>query len=131
MARRRKTKRRRKAKSNKIAKEDITGKKLDDAVVLLKNIYWNGFEERRGTSYRISRSRLRDFAELQRLETGTMKKLMDRARKDDFILYPLDKSDYASANDWIFERLENLKKLPLADEAVIGRAGERSDAVSV
>jgi hypothetical protein len=74
---------------------------------------------------------LRDFAELKCLEAGTMKNLMERARKDDFILYPLDKSDYARAGDWIFDRLENLKKLPLADESAIRRAEERSEAVTV
>src|SRR5262249_26922990 len=91
-----------------------TPDKNDVLAVLLGNIYWNGFDHR-GTSYRIVRSKLRDLAGVQRLEAGTMKKLIERVRADGFILYPVDKSDYARASQWIFDRLENHTSLPLAD----------------
>jgi hypothetical protein len=106
-----------------------TPDKIDVLAVLLRNIYWNGFEHR-GTNYRIARSKLRDLAGVQRLEAGTMKKLIERVREDGFILYPVDKSNYASASQWIFDKLENHTKLPLADTAAIQNAEERSERVS-
>jgi len=96
--------------------------------VLLRNIYWNGFDHR-GTGYRVARSKLRDLAGVQRLEAGTMKKLIERVREDGFILYPLDKSDYARASQWIFDRLENHTRVPLADAAAIRYAEQRSEHV--
>jgi hypothetical protein len=103
--------------------------KIDLLAILLRNIYWNGFDHR-GTSYRIARSILRDLAGAQRLEAGTMKKLIERVRVDGFILYPVDKSDYARASLWVFDRLENHAKLPLADATAIRNAEARSENVA-
>src|SRR6478672_1852762 len=80
--------------------------KIDVLAAVLKNVYWNGFEQR-GTSYRIARSRLRDIVRVQRLEAVTMKKLIERVREDGFILYPVDKSNYARASQWIFASSRN------------------------
>jgi len=66
---------------------------------------------------------------MHRIEAGTMKKLMERLREDDFILYPLDKSDYAHASFWIFDKLENHVRQPLADTTAIRNAEERSERV--
>jgi hypothetical protein len=115
------------AKKNTGAK--ATPNKLDVLTVLLQNIYWNGFKDHRGVSYRIRRSRLRGLADVQRLEAGTMNRLVKRVRADGFILYPMDKSDYARAKEWIFDRLDNLAKRPLADDAAISNAEERSEHV--
>jgi hypothetical protein len=105
-----------------------TPNKIDVVAAVLENVYWNGFEHR-GTNYRIARSKLRDLASVQRLEAGTMKKLIERVREDGFILYPVDKSNYASARQWIFDKLENHTKLPLADATAIRNAEERSENV--
>jgi hypothetical protein len=67
---------------------------------------------------------------VQRLEAGTMKKLIERVRDDGFILYPLDKGDYARADQWISTSLENHTRLPLADAAAIRNAEQRSESVS-
>jgi hypothetical protein len=91
-------------------------------------VYWNGFDHR-GTSFRITRSRLRNLAELQRLEAGTMKKIVERVRQDGFILYPIDKSDYARARQWGFDKLEKHTNLPLADDDAIHSAEQRSEDV--
>jgi hypothetical protein len=105
-----------------------TPDKIEVVATHLKNIYYNGFD-RRGTAYRIARSNLRDFAEVQRIEAGTMKKLIDRVRRDGFTLYPIDKSDYGQANQWMFDDLANYKKLPLADDAAVSNAEQRSKTV--
>jgi hypothetical protein len=42
--------------------------KLELLTTLLENIYWNGFEARRGVSFRIARSKLRRLAAVGRLE---------------------------------------------------------------
>jgi len=86
---------RRRTKSSAGAK--ATSDKIDLLAVLLRNIYWNGFEHK-GTGYRIARSKLRDLGGVQRFEASTMKKLIERVREDGFILYPVDKSDYARAS---------------------------------
>ena len=59
-----------------------------------------------------------------------MKKLVERVREDGFILFPLDKGDYACASEWIFDKLENLTRLPLAEDIAISNAEMRSENVS-
>jgi hypothetical protein len=71
-----------------------------------------GFEARRGVSFRIARSKLRRLAAVGRLESGTVEKLVERVRKEGFVLFPLDSSDYARAKEWIFDKYETLSKLP-------------------
>jgi hypothetical protein len=105
-----------------------TPDKIEVVATHLKNIYYNGFD-RRGTAYRIARSKLRDLADVQRIEASTMKRLIDWVRRDGFILYPVDKGDYADANQWIFDELANHRKLPLADETALRTAEQRSEAV--
>jgi len=99
--------------------------KIEVLAVLLENIYWNGFEHR-GTSYRIQRSKMRDFAQARRLEAGTMKKVIEGVRGAGFLLHPVDTGDYARADLWAFDTVENQTKLPLVDAAVIRHAEERS-----
>jgi hypothetical protein len=105
----------------KSAAAEATPDKIDVLAVLLGNVYWNGFD-RRGTSYRIARSKLRGLAGVRRLEAGTMRKLIERVREDGLILYPVNKSDYARASQWVFDKLENHTRLPLADAAVTSMA---------
>jgi hypothetical protein len=112
----------------KDAAQKVAPNKIDLINVLLKNIYWNGFE-RRGTSFRIARSRLRDLADVQRLEAGTMRKIVERVRREGFILYPIDKSDYALARLWGFDKLENHTNLPLVEDDAIRNAERRTEDV--
>jgi hypothetical protein len=111
----------------------LTPYKVQLLATLLQNIYWNGFKERRGTSYRIDRSRLKNLAEVERFEVGTLKKLVERLKADGFVLYPLDQSCDFSANEWIFDKHDKLhdklRKLPLADDAAIRNADDRTDDV--
>jgi hypothetical protein len=102
--------------------------KVQLLATLLENIYWNGFRERRGTSYRINRSRLRDLADVQRFEIGTLEKLVARLKADGFILYPLDNNDFG-ATEWVFDKRDTLRALPLADDAAIRNADDRADDV--
>jgi hypothetical protein len=88
-------------RTKKIIRPKGTPYKVQLLATLLQNIYWNGFEERRGTRYRINRSRLKDLAQVQRFEVGTLKKLAELLKADGFMLYPLDKGDF-SANEWFF-----------------------------
>jgi hypothetical protein len=50
--------------------------------------------------------------QLDALNSGTMEKLVERVRKEGFVLFPLDSSDYARAKEWIFDKYETLSKLP-------------------
>jgi DNA-binding MarR family transcriptional regulator len=120
---------RRKARAvGKTATAKVTPYQVQVLAALLENIYWNGFEHR-GTAYRIARSRLRDLTDVERLEPGTMKKLIERVKEDGFVLYTVDKGDYARAREWILDKREKLKKLPLADDTAIKNADERSEDV--
>jgi hypothetical protein len=102
--------------------------KVQFLATLLQNIYWNGFKDRRGTSYRINRSRLKDLAEVRRFEVGTLRRLVDRLKADGFILCPLDKTDLG-ANEWVFDKRDKLRALPLADDVAIRNAEDRADDV--
>jgi hypothetical protein len=56
---------------------------------------------------------------MQRIEAGTMKKLMERLREDDFLFYILSiKAITRTPVFWIFDKLENYVRLPLADAAL-------------
>jgi hypothetical protein len=56
---------------------------------------------------------------MQRIEAGTMKKLMERLREDDFLFYILSiKAITRTPVFWIFDKLENHVRLPLADAAL-------------
>jgi hypothetical protein len=112
----------------KTIRAESTPYKVQLLATLLQNIYWNGFEERRGTSYRINRSRLTDLAEVQRFEVGTLKKLVERLKADGFIFYPLDKGNF-TASEWFFEKLDKLRELPQADDKAIRKAEDRSDVI--
>jgi hypothetical protein len=59
-----------------------------------------------------------------------MRKIVDRVRQDGFLLYPIDKSDYARAGQWAFDGLQRHLNLPVADELAIDRAEKRSENVS-
>ena len=118
----------------RVARGDVDAKikpdKLGLLTTLLENIYWNGFEARRGMSFRIARSKLRRLAAVGRLESGTMEKLVGRVRKEGFVLFPLDSSDYACAKEWIFDKYETLSKLQPADDAVLKKAQKRGADLS-
>jgi hypothetical protein len=95
---------------------------------LLQNIYWNGFRDRRGAGFRIQRAILRSLFESDRLKTSTIEKLVEHLKPQGFFLYPFDRSNPAAAREWIFEKLNRVSQLPLADEVAINRAQQRAKA---
>lgn len=113
--------RRKKLKSNKSARARVVPDKVEHVVTSLENIYWNGFI-RRATSYRIARSKLRELAGVPRLKIEIVKSIVDQARMNGFILYPLDSSNEAKAQDWIFDAIERFAKYPLVDHYAVQRA---------
>lgn len=121
--RRRRSRKRRKQKVAE--KSRASPDKIEVLAVLLSNVYWNGFEGRRGTSFKVARSELRALVGTHRLETGPMKRLVDRLRKEGFVFFPVDGSDYGSAQEWIFQPVKSFKDYPLADEQVFLRAESR------
>jgi hypothetical protein len=124
MRRSMRTKRKRVTRTKK--KSERTTYNLEKCEALLENIYWNGFEGRRGP-FRVDRASLRELFGVEKFQRGALQKLAQLARKAGFILFPLDQIEQAKAREWIFDNLKRISGLPVADETAISRAQNRAD----
>src|SRR5262249_55235948 len=70
----------------------------------------------------VFRWQLKELAGVSRLGSGIIEQIVDSVRKRGFVLYPLDASDTAKAQEWIFERVGKLKKYQAVNHYAFQRA---------
>jgi hypothetical protein len=93
--------------------------KVNSAGILIQNIYWNGFGERR--SFKISRKMVRHLLQAETLSATTVAALVKNLRQYGFLMSPLG----GTAKEWIVQRIDPTE-LPVVMDDIIREAEERA-----